>query len=373
MAEQDKLQEEEPMEAYESLRKLLDASPTGAPSSPVFDKILRILFTPEEAALAMHMSLIPRPLGVIAGLAGMPEGDAEKILEAMAGKAVIFSKEKNGKKSYGLLPTIPGLFEFPFMRGANTPGLEGLGKLWDDYHRESLGASFSGNPTPIARVIPVEQSLKASTRVHPHEEVAHFIDAVDYIALAGCACRISIKACDRPTEMCLIFDGHGRFLVERGFAREITREEAHAVLDKAEEAGLVHTSNNSKDRPSFICNCCSCCCTILTCRTQLGLRDAFAESAYEASIDAEACTGCGMCTDDRCPMGAIQLSGGVAVLNAPKCIGCGLCVSACPVEAITLVPRERPREVLPTMQDLGMRILSEKGKLEDFLNQMKKP
>ncbi|HNY65247.1 MAG TPA: 4Fe-4S binding protein [Deltaproteobacteria bacterium] len=321
--------------------------------------------------MATHMALMPRSLKNIASRAGVDEAEAEKILEAMAEKAVIFSKEKDGRKSYGLLPTIPGLFEFPLMRGAGTPELEGLGKLWDDYHREALGASFSGNPTPLVRVIPVEQSLEGLTRVHPHEEVARLIDAVDYIALAGCACRISIKACGHPTEMCLIFDGPARFLTARGFAREITRDEAHAVLTKAEEAGLVHTSNNSKDRPSIICNCCRCCCTILTCRTQLGLPHAFAESAYQASIDAQSCTGCGLCAEGRCPMEAITLSGASAEVDAGKCIGCGLCVSSCPEGAIALANRAEPREVLPTVQDLGMKVLTEKGRLERFLNQMK--
>lgn len=358
------------MDIYEILRGLLDASPTGAPRSETFDRILRILFAPDEAALAVHMALVPRSLKNIASRAGMPEAEAEKILEAMADKAVIFARLKDGRKTYGLLPTIPGLFEFPLMRGATTPELEGLGRLWDDYHREALGGSFSGKPTPLARVIPVEQSLTAGTRVHPHEEVARLIDSVDYIALAGCACRISIKACDRPTEMCLIFDGPGRFLVERGFARRISSDEAHAVLDRAEEAGLVHTSTNSKDRPSFICNCCSCCCTILTCRTQLGLRDAFAESAWEASIDPGTCTGCGLCADERCPMGAIEVSDGTAAADAAQCIGCGLCVSSCPVGAIALVNREKPREVLPSMQELAVKILTEKGRLESFLAQM---
>lgn len=358
------------MNTYETLRELLDASPTGAPRSEIFDRILRILFTPDEAALAAHMALVPRSLENIASRAGMPEADAEKLLEAMADKAVIFARQKDGRKTYGLLPTIPGLFEFPLMRGAATPQLEGLGRLWDDYHREALGNSFSGKPTPLARVIPVEQSLTAGTRVHPHEEVARLIDSVDYIALAGCACRISIKACDRPTEMCLIFDGPGRFLVERGFARRISSGEAHAVLDRAEEAGLVHTSTNSMDRPSFICNCCSCCCTILTCRTQLGLRDAFAESAWEASIDPGTCTGCGLCADERCPMGAIEVSDGVAAADAAQCIGCGLCVSSCPVGAIALANREEPRESVATMQELAVKILTEKGRLESFLAQM---
>jgi electron transport complex protein RnfB len=359
------------MDKYEKLREILDASPTGAPKSRAFDEILRILYSPDEADLAACMTLFPRPLEAIAADAGVDPDRAGRMLEAMADRAVVMSREKDGKRSYGLLPTIPGLFEFPFMRGALTPELARLAKLWDEYHRETQGAAFSGNPTPIARVIPVEQSVGTATHIHPHDEVARLIDTVDYVALGNCACRVSVDACDKPREMCLIFDAAGRFLVSRGFARQISRKEAHAVLDKAEETGLVHTSNNSADKASFICNCCSCCCTILTCRTRLGLPHAFAESAFQAHIDAGSCTGCSICADDRCPMGAIDASGDTAVLTPERCIGCGLCVSTCPTGSIGLVRRESPPEVLPTMREMGARVLSEKGKLEAFLSQMK--
>lgn len=359
------------MDAYEKLREILDASPTGAPASNAFDEILKILFTPEEANLAVHMTLFPRPVEAIALEAGIPLKEAMERLEAMADKAIIFAREKGGTKLYGLLPTIPGLFEFPLMRGATTPALAHLGRLWDEYHREALGASFSGNPTPLTRVIPVHQSIDAATQVHTYEEVARFIDAVDYIALAQCACRVSVGACDKPTEMCLVFDSPGRFLVERAFARKISREEAIAVLDRAREEGLVHTSTNSADKPALICNCCTCCCTILTCKTQLGLPHAFASSGFTALINADECTGCGICADDRCPMGAIVISDNTAVLTHEKCIGCGLCVSVCPGEAITLTRREDPPEVPATTRDLGVKVLGEKGRLEGFLKQMK--
>ena len=259
------------MDNYEKLRELLDAHPSGAPPSKAFDEILRILFSPEEAALASHMTLTLRPLEAIAASAGVSVETAGTMLEGMADRAIILSREKDGKRLYGLLPTIPGLFEYPFMRGCGTPELNRLAKLWDEYHREGLGAAFSGNPTPVARVVPVEQALESSTRVHPYEEVARLLDTVDFIALGQCACRVSLNACDKPKEVCLFFDGPGRFLVDRKYARAISRTEAHAVLYLAEKAGLVHTSSNSADRPSFICNCCPCCCTILTCRTQLNL------------------------------------------------------------------------------------------------------
>ncbi|MBU1184214.1 MAG: hypothetical protein ABIJ57_00335 [Pseudomonadota bacterium] len=47
------------MDHFEKLRLLLDAHPTGAPKSEVFDEILRILFSPEEAIVvcAFHYVL----------------------------------------------------------------------------------------------------------------------------------------------------------------------------------------------------------------------------------------------------------------------------------------------------------------------------
>jgi len=54
------------MNKYERIQQLLDASPTGAPATGSFNEILRILFTSEEAALAVHMTLFPRPLQTIA-------------------------------------------------------------------------------------------------------------------------------------------------------------------------------------------------------------------------------------------------------------------------------------------------------------------
>jgi electron transport complex protein RnfB len=356
---------------YEALREILDAHPTGAPASKVFDEILRTLFTPEEASLAIHMTFAPKPLEAIAAKAGIETEDARKILENMADRAVIFSREKGGKFSYGLLPTIPGLFEFPFMRGVVPPVLEKLGKLWDQYHREGLGASFAGSPTPVARVIPVESAVDATLRVHPYEEVRHLIDTVDFIGLGHCACRITLRNCDKPTETCLFFDAPARFLVAKKYAREITREEAYAVLDRAEEAGLVHTSTNTADRAGFICNCCRCCCVILKGRTELDVSNAFATSGFLAEVRNDVCTGCGLCADGRCPMGAIAIRDDVAVVMQEKCIGCGLCVTGCPVDALALARRSEAPGIPATGQEMLGKVLTEKGKLERFMRLMK--
>jgi electron transport complex protein RnfB len=362
-----RLNKQPAMDVYETLREILDAHPSGAPKSKAFDEILRFLFTPEEAELAVHMSFTPRTAVDIASTAGIAPDEAECLLEFMASKAVIFSREKGGTLFYGLLPTIPGLFEYPLMRGKSTPLHERLGKLWTKYRKDGLGESFAGNPTPLARVVPVGQAIDAAITIHPHEEVATLIEKAEYIALAQCACRVSVGACHAPREVCLFFDGPARFLAERRYAREISREEAHHVLNQAEEAGLVHTSSNSADRANFICNCCPCCCIILTCRTRLNVAHGFATSGFQPQVDTSTCTGCGICADERCPMSAVEIKNASAVVDIERCIGCGLCVSACPEKAMILVRRSESPDIPATRDDLGLKVLTEKGKLERFL------
>jgi Na+-translocating ferredoxin:NAD+ oxidoreductase subunit B len=360
------------MEMYEQLGDVLDSHPTTAPKTETIIDILKILFTPEEAAVAAVMSFKAGSIDKIAAAASLPASDTEKLLESMANKGILFSKNKDGKKIYGLVPLIPGVFEFPFMKSDGSPMYKQLGELWEKYHHEALGASFSGNPTPLMRVVAVEKSLQAENRVHPYEEVKHFIENASYIALADCACRTSVAKCDRPKDVCLIFDGAGEFLVERGFARHITKAEGLDVLDRSEKAGLVHTSNNSAEKANLICNCCPCCCTVLRGRTQIKHPHAFEPSRFEAHVNSADCTGCAICADDRCPVRAIEMKDGIAVVNTAECIGCGLCVTGCPAEAIVLAERKSIPAIPATITEMGIKIAQEKGRFDKFIKIMQR-
>ena len=358
------------MDIYERLREIMDSHPSTAPKTKSIDEILRILFTPEEAALAVNMSYKTKSVSSIAKTAGVSESKAKQNLESMANKGIIYSRNKEGEKLYGLLPLIPGVFEFPFMKGGGTPMHKRLGQLWEEYHHEALGASFAGQPTSLMRVVAVEKSITAQDSIHPYEDVKNFINSANYIALTNCACRVSVANCDKPKEVCLIFGDAAEFLVERGFARQISKEEGMKVLDQAEEAGLVHTSNNSSDRANLICNCCPCCCTVLRGRTQLKHSHAFEPSRFEAHVSSEDCTGCAICADERCPMKAIEMKDDVALVNLEECIGCGLCVTGCPAGAIELAERKQPPSIPATIREMGAKVLQEKGRLDAFLKVM---
>jgi len=148
------------MDDYERLRQILDKHLAGAPPSPRLDQILRILFTPEEARVAVGMIFAPTPVEDIAARSGVPVAETRARCESMASKAIVFSREKNGIMGYSLLPTIPGLFEFPFMKGGGEPIHEKLGKLWQKYPHEALGSEFAGTDTPLMRVVPVEETIE---------------------------------------------------------------------------------------------------------------------------------------------------------------------------------------------------------------------
>ncbi|MDD4193098.1 MAG: 4Fe-4S binding protein [Mangrovibacterium sp.] len=50
-------------------------------------------------------------------------------------------------------------------------------------------------------------------------------------------------------------------------------------------------------------------------------------------INLDRCTGCGSCVG-VCPMDAISLAKGKAVIDLDQCANCHACESVCPVDAI---------------------------------------
>ena len=53
-----------------------------------------------------------------------------------------------------------------------------------------------------------------------------------------------------------------------------------------------------------------------------------------ATVDSDACIGCGACVN-VCPTGAIEVSGDVAVVKVDICVDCGSCANVCTAEAVT--------------------------------------
>lgn len=67
-------------------------------------------------------------------------------------------------------------------------------------------------------------------------------------------------------------------------------------------------------------------------------RQAAQAPGHAGKACAYACFGLGTCVDE-CPVGAISLRDGVAVVNPDVCISCGRCVGVCPQRIISMRPK----------------------------------
>ena len=67
-------------------------------------------------------------------------------------------------------------------------------------------------------------------------------------------------------------------------------------------------------------------------------------------VNAELCTGCGICVNE-CPVGVIELKvDGFAEINEVECIRCGRCHDVCPQEAVRHDSERIPQEVAENLR-----------------------
>jgi len=348
------------MDVYKRLREKIDKSipiPSPETKAEVEIEILKRIFTPEEADLALNLSPQPEDAKTIAERVGRSADDIIPVLEAMVRKGGIF-KIYTDEPMYCLVPMMPGIYEFQL--GKLTPDMV---KLFEKYYAEGQGEAIFSNETPFSRVVPVKRAIPTEVNILTYEEVDNIINGAEVVTLADCLCRSNKKmigeGCDAPIEdMCILLNSWGVYYAKNGLGRQVSKEEAKKALDRAEEAGLVHEALNVKEAKDalFICNCCGCCCAILRGITQLKIPTAVAKSNFMAVVDEERCVGCGECVE-RCHIDAISLDDSVIEINYDRCIGCGVCVPSCPEEALSMKKREIQIAPPDTMNDLMIKIM----------------
>lgn len=323
---------------YKRLANHLDKLPAGFPAteSGVELRILKQLFTPEEAEAAMALTLFPESAESIAEKLGRDESDIETLFYAMSRKGLILRSGKE-KKKYMAANFINGIWEF------NVNSLsEALSRDINEYIPQMWDRRWSRQKTQQKRVIPVSKSISAEMNIMPYEKAERIIERQKKILAAPCICRKEERTagngCDKPLETCLMLGGSAYFYEENGIGRPVEQNEALQILKKGIEAGLVLQPSNSQN-PMVICMCCGCCCYVLKNLNRLEEPARVACTNYFVTISPGDCTGCGSC-EEICQMGAISIEGETAAVNPARCIGCGLCVTRCEFEAAILKKKE---------------------------------
>jgi len=362
------------MDWHEELRRKLDLFPIGLPRMEETMKILRLLFSEEDARIAAH---VPNPpllftAKAIAGKAGVYADDAARALRGMAERGLIVEQKFLVEFRYTLMPAVPGFMEMQFMKGqVIDEKRREAGELWHKALAGEFGEENYGYPTSGVRTLPVRKTIGAGQRVFSFEEADRVARASGSIAVAECACRKSARKCDAPLEVCMFFGMTADYLVGRDLARKLTPRQAAKNLEMTSDAGLVHVATNTKPPVSIICSCCSCCCASLRGVVSLNKPASSVASNFRAeSAPGSKCVLCGVCAK-ACPADAITMGAERAEVSQDRCIGCGVCAHKCPAGALTLV-RKTKETPFPTSLHLTAKMMTERNKLGGLLESIAK-
>ncbi len=318
------------------------------------------LFSSDEAGLAAVFPVRPATTANLARRAGMSVETAEQFLGEMAQRGVIATYPSPRGPMHALLPLIPGIFEMQMWRGADEEWTRRFVELYEDYYdrnywRMQSPTSSSFPIQDMIKVIPVQQHIESQPGVLPSDRVSELIETYTSYGLSKCCCRTSTglrgASCGKPLDVCMVFGHLADYVIDRGMARRVDRVEISDTAAIAEEAGLVHLTDNISSA-NFLCSCCSCCCEGLKVITDFELPWLVAKSHFLVSVDSSDCVGCAACVD-RCPTDALEMDEEHVILESERCIGCGVCISACSVQALELVPRPSYTPPHSTLSGLG--------------------
>ena len=314
-----------------------------APSERL-NKILEASFTPEEGRVLLEL-FAPATCQEVAARLKADEKRTARILKALVDRGIITS----GKTQYAFHTSLLAYHHDVVGDPAVEPVPDKIKELWGDFFYNEWWQTFvdgyikrqATTGRPVHRVWPALGALALSPKIRPEqilpeENFRLTIQNAKRRIMAPCGCRKLWAKCDHPQETCFAcFDNsRGEYYLNKPgrVLREVSEEEAFAIVDRNEKAGLVHIG---------VCYCCEDACEIMYSIKKANRPDLLAPSRFRAVVESDKCTGCQTCVE-RCRFDAIEMvkvpgsKKMKAVINNEKCVGCGLCVITCKPNAMTL-------------------------------------
>lgn len=369
---------------YTELVDRLNRFPQGAPPSESLYKILGLLFSEREAEIVAQMPIKPFTAPQAAKILKLDVAETHRILDELAGRAILVDSERNGETTYILPPPMAGFFEFSMMRMRGDIDQKLLGELFYQYmnvEEEFIRSLFVQGETQLGRVFVNEPVLTNENALHvlDYERASEVIRSATHRGIGTCYCRHKMmhvgRDCDAPKEICMTFNGSADSLIRHGYARSVDVAEGLDLLQQAYEQNLVQFGENVRERVNFICNCCGCCCEAMIAARKFGMLNPVHTSNFLPVVDESSCNGCGKCVV-ACPveaMGLVSANDGRdpkarrAKLNEDVCLGCGVCVRTCPSRSLGL--EARPERVITPLNSLHRVVVMaiERGDLQDLI------
>ena len=227
---------------------------------------------------------------------------------------VIRTRVRSGVLCYYYPIWVPGIMEGILSNREQCDAHPELGACFEEYTRIRVGmlAPMLGNGVNFMRVMPVMSAIENDTHKASYDEISTLIEKAWAISVGPCSCRRSRRlmgeGCGHLEEdMCLYLNDNAISFSKNGEHRLITKEEAYAILRRAEDNGLVHEVNQSLgfDDVTAICNCCGCSCYALRI-AELFRSPNGVSSNFIARVDKDKCVACGQCVEN-CQTNAVRL------------------------------------------------------------------
>ena len=333
---------------YGKLMRHLGNVGVGYPQIDDFLEVLRKTTTIEEAEIALGLPTRLPPFEVedvdsIAEKVGKNSKKVENILERLAQKGFLYKqKTDSGKTGYAFIQLGFGMPQIFYWKGEITDKTKEIAPVLAKYLQKGGDVVSGTENVRLFRYIPVNKALgNALQAVYSYDMMEEVIKKARKIAVVHCPCRetarlITESKCTHTLENCIKFNKMADFVLEKGYGREITKEEALNIVKDTEEEGLIHFVDNCQEEVQHNCNCCSCCCwNVSPIKNRLVPRDYIMATYYLRTTDKELCSGCGQCVKD-CPLEIIEMAENLPIIDESICIGCGVCLLHCPTDAAKL-------------------------------------
>lgn len=343
---------------------------------PLNDGLLDLLgkmFNPTEAQVALAIPNNLPPLEVvdletIAARSDLPLSTVAESLDSLSNRNLLYTAfTKSGAKGYALLQVGYGMPQTFFWEGRKDDHAKEMAKSVLKYFSvPTTRQVYGGVPTKTYKYSPANLAVDVPMQgVLPHEQMGSIVEAATKIAVAHCPCRMSAKIlgrtdCQHSLEVCIKYDEMAEFVISRGLAREMSRDETMHLLEDCEKEGLVHMVDNSQGKIKHTCNCCGhYCWNVGIIRRRKIPRDTLMAVYFIRETDSDGCIGCEACRD-ICPVDAVDMVNGKAEVDLDWCIGCGVCAVSCPTGSISIKRRSEAGSP-ESFTDLHEKIRWERG------------
>ena len=358
---------------YLRLAKHMEDLIMGYPYNEALIDLLKEMFSPIEAEVALAIPNNLEPLEVVSLktiVAGcnLPEITVSEALQSLSSRNMLYTRQtEKGDAGFALLQVGYGIPQAFFWGGQTDDRARRMAKLVLNYFSvPTTGAVYGGASTKTYKYSPANVSINVEMQgVMPNEQMGPIVEAATKIAVAHCPCRLSAKIlgrtdCHHSLENCIKYDELAEFVIDKGLAREISKDETLKILAESEKQGLVHMVDNAQGQIKHSCNCCGhYCWNVGIIRRRKIPRDMLMAVYFIRDTELDDCIGCGACAD-ICPVDAVTMVDERPVVDNEWCIGCGVCAVSCPAEVIS-IKRRLESKAPESFSDLHQQIKQEKG------------